>query len=66
MSFPFSAICLLQAIMFFVLTIVKRKYSDHVGKFIDKYCAYGIVKEEINKVDTEESDDWVHLTNSYI
>ena len=56
MAVPFAAICLLQAVMFFILIIVKRKYSVQVSKFIDKYCGCAIVKEEPNTDDTEESD----------
>ena len=59
MAVPYAMICILQAVMFFVLTIVRRMYSDQVSKFVDTYCACGIVETEpelISKKDEEMED----------
>ena len=58
MAFPFAAISFLQAIMFFKLIIVKRKYSTQMKKVVDNYCGCGIV--EIEEIDnTDDEDDWI-------
>ena len=58
MAFPFAAISFLQAIMFFKLIIVKRKYSKQMRKLVDDYCGCGIV--EIEELDnTDDEDDWI-------
>ena len=57
MSVPFAVICMIQAIMFFVLTILRRKYSDHVSRILDRLCGCGIVNEEILVNDDEEQEE---------
>ena len=59
MAVPFSAITFLQATLFFTLIIVRRRYSNQLNRFIDKYCGCGIVEQDTTTGDTDDDDDWL-------
>ena len=59
MAFPFAAIVFLQATLFFMLIIVRRRYSNQLNKFVDRYLGCGIAEEDTTNGDTDEEEDWL-------